>query len=134
MLCSCISMGSNLTRSTFVYSNYLYVNDRSKCSSSILFQVMQCNVAQGHAKSCNVMQCMQGKQAGESHTYSVSFTLLSRHFACTQAFSGSWREVVIYHRWSLEFRLVFLCCFFRNYLYSQNTSKIQFPPTSVLLN
>ena len=62
-----------------------------------------CNVMQGHAKSCKV----------ESHTSLVNFTLLSQRFTCIQAFSGGWREVVVYHRCSPELRLVFLCCFSR---------------------
>ena len=64
-----------------------------------------CKVVQHHARSCKVMQ-------GKSHTSLVNFTLLSRHFTCFQAFSDCWRKVVVYHRWSLVFKLVFLCCFF----------------------
>ena len=63
------------TRSTFVYSNYLYVNDWSMCIRVVCFsEVMQCNVMQSnamsckvmqcHANSCKVMQCMQDKKAG----------------------------------------------------------------------
>ena len=76
----------------------------------MLRKVMQryarsCNVPQAHATSCKVMQShviMQGK----SHTSFVNFTVQSRRFTCIQAFSGGWRGVVVYHRWSLESELV----------------------------
>ena len=95
-----------------VYSDYLHVNDWSKHMSGMFMQshVTSCKVMQSHVKSYKV--CKVSRQV-KSRTCSVNFTLLSQRFTCIQAFSGSWREVVVYHRWSLEFRLVFLCCFFR---------------------
>ena len=83
-MCSCIAMGCDPTRSTFVYSNCLYVNDRSKCTSGMFMQ--------SHAMSCHV--CKVSRQV-ESHTCLVNFTLLLRRFTCIQAFSGGWREVVL---------------------------------------
>ena len=105
VLCSCIAMGCDPTRSMFIYNNYLYVNDWSKCMSGMFMQshamsckVMQmsCKVMQCHAKSCNVCKCLSRQV--ESHICLVNFTLLLWHFACIQAFSGSWSEVAVYHR------------------------------------
>ena len=48
-------------------------------------KVMQCNVMQSHAMSCKV--CKVSRDV-ESHTCSVNFTLLSRCFACIQAFQA----------------------------------------------
>ena len=166
---------------------------------------MSCKVIQCHARSCRVMQCIQGKQAGwithlldqfyppvvtfrlyllwtlissilhvpgiifygiyiymvvcyrisilltfKSQEISLSYSELSE--SCTiadftnhlepivykynsiQVFSGGWREVVVYHRWSPEFRLVFLCCFLRKQSLFAGHFRIQFPPISVLLN
>ena len=119
----CIFMGSDPTRSTFVFGNYLYVNGQSKLVRSMLFlgQAMRhharsCNVMQCHArswKSCKVMQIHANSCKVELHTRLVHFSLLRWRFACIQVFSGGWTEVVVYHRWSTEFGLVYLCCLFR---------------------
>ena len=106
-----ISMKRNPTRSAFVYGylNYMELTKASMCewyvflrsckarscsvtqSHAKLRKVMQ-RPPQGHATSCKVMQSyviMQSKSCKASHTaFSVSFTLLSRRFACIQAFSG----------------------------------------------
>ena len=78
-----IAMGRDPTQSTFVYSNYLYVNDLSKCMSGMFMRshAMSYKVMQCHAMSCKVMQC-HAKSCKvsfqvESHTYSVNFILLS---------------------------------------------------------
>ena len=77
---TCIAMGRDLAQSKFAYSNYLYVNNQGIVKPK-----------QSHAKSCNV--CKSSRQV-ESHTCSVNFTLLWRHFNCIHAFSGDWRVVV----------------------------------------
>ena len=92
------------------------------CKWYIISKVMQCKVMQGHATLRKAMQCparssivMQVQShvimQGKSHTSSVNFTLLLRRFACTQAFSGSRRGVVVYHRWSPEYKLVLFMLF-----------------------
>ena len=50
--------GGDPIQSTFVYSNYLYVNDRNKCTSGMFMQshAVSCNFMKKHAMSCKVLQ------------------------------------------------------------------------------
>ena len=84
----------------------------------VIFKVKQGKVMQGHPRSCNIAQShatlrkitqrparscnvKQGHAKLRYHARQVthpsliSFTLLSRRFACTQAFPGGWGEVVV---------------------------------------
>ena len=64
----------------------------------ILRYARSCNapkLMQRHAKSCRVQY---HARQGRSDTPAWSaLTLLSRRFACVQAFSGGWREVFVHH-------------------------------------
>ena len=105
VLCSCIAMGRDPTQSTFVYSNHLYVNDRSKYMSGMFMR--------SHAKSCIVMQCMQGKQAGwVTHLLGQFYSPVAMFFL----YSGFFRWL----EWSgclpqmvSGIQIGLLCCFFR---------------------
>ena len=53
-----ISMEHNLTWSTFVYGNLIYMQltKASMCEWYVVSKVMQCKVMQHYAKSCNITQ------------------------------------------------------------------------------